>query len=79
MNRDRMTKTIGIGLVAVLLSLMILSLTSVEPWDRSPEGTERISGIGETIFERYVFPFEILSVLLLATLIGAIFLARKEE
>ncbi|MFA9563088.1 MAG: NADH-quinone oxidoreductase subunit J [Acidimicrobiales bacterium] len=34
--------------------------------------------IGDSIFGRYIIPFEALSVLLLAALIGAIVLARKE-
>jgi len=34
--------------------------------------------IGQSIFERFVIPFEILSVVLLAALIGAIVLARRD-
>ncbi len=35
--------------------------------------------IGDAIFRRYVLPFEAISFLLLAALIGAIVLARKDE
>lgn len=35
--------------------------------------------VGETIFSRYVLPFEAVSFLLLAALIGAIVLSRKDE
>ena len=35
--------------------------------------------IGEAIFRRYVLPFEAVSFLLLAALVGAIVLARKDE
>ena len=34
--------------------------------------------IGQSIFERFVIPFEILSVVLLAALIGGIVLARRD-
>jgi NADH-quinone oxidoreductase subunit J len=34
---------------------------------------------GATIFEKWVLPFEVLSVLLLAALIGAIVLSRGED
>ena len=34
--------------------------------------------IGKQLFEVYVFPFEITSVLVLIAIIGAIVLARKE-
>ena len=36
-------------------------------------------GIGETIFRYWVLPFEILSVLLLAALVGAIVLSRRSS
>ena len=36
------------------------------------------AAIGDTIFEQYIIPFEAISVLLLAALIGAIVIARKE-
>ncbi len=51
---------------------------SFEPREgvRAPE-----SGIGEVgveLFTIYLFPFEVLSLVLLAALIGAIYVARKE-
>jgi len=36
------------------------------------------SEIGDTIFSQYIVPFEAVSVLLLATLIGAIVVARQD-
>ena len=38
----------------------------------------RTSEIGQSIFERFVIPFEVVSVVLLAALIGAIVLARRD-
>jgi NADH-quinone oxidoreductase subunit J len=35
--------------------------------------------VGDELFRHYVLPFEAVSFLLLAALIGAIVLARKEE
>ncbi len=37
------------------------------------------AALGESIFSRYVLPFEAVSFLLLAALIGAVVLARKDE
>jgi NADH-quinone oxidoreductase subunit J len=34
--------------------------------------------IGNAIFTRFVFPFEVISLVLLAAMIGAIFIAKKE-
>ncbi len=62
------------------------NLIEVETWER--EGTDAgdafltrgsdTAAIGDTIFEQYIVPFEAISVLLLAALIGAIVIARKE-
>jgi NADH:ubiquinone oxidoreductase subunit 6 (subunit J) len=51
-----------------------------------PFGSERIenqaatatAALGESLFRNYVLPFEAVSVLLLAALIGAIVLARRD-
>lgn len=44
--------------------------------DLRPTPTE---SIGEHLFSTYVLPFEVVSVLLLAALVGAIVLARRED
>jgi NADH-quinone oxidoreductase subunit J len=41
--------------------------------------TATTGDVGESIFRRYVLPFEAVSFLLLAALIGAIVLSRKDE
>ena len=38
----------------------------------------RTAEVGQSIFERFVIPFEVVSVVLLAALIGAIVLARRD-
>ena len=37
------------------------------------------SSLGQLLFSTYLFPFEITSILLLIAMIGALFLARREE
>jgi NADH-quinone oxidoreductase subunit J len=39
----------------------------------------RTGTIGEVIFSSYVLPFEIVSILLLAALVGAVVIARKDD
>jgi len=34
--------------------------------------------LGQTIFEQYVYPFELISILLLVAIVGAIYMARGE-
>ncbi|PKW08341.1 MULTISPECIES: NADH-quinone oxidoreductase subunit J family protein [unclassified Streptomyces] len=45
--------------------------------DGPPAGTTRVTG--ESLFQHWVLPFEALSVLLLAALVGAIVLSRKAK
>ena len=71
---------IGAGVIGVaLLALMGYSL-----WDGF-RGTEfgdivvqNTAEVSDSIFSTYLLPFEVLSVLLLAALIGAIVLARRD-
>jgi NADH-quinone oxidoreductase subunit J len=44
--------------------------------DRDGTTTQRV---GEVIFSSYVLPFEVVSVLLLAALVGAVVIARRDE
>jgi NADH-quinone oxidoreductase subunit J len=75
-NQQRgIAAVIGIG---VLIGLVILLQATfggkkIAP---SPTHTEQV---GASLFRGYVLPFEIVSVLLLAALVGAVVLARKEE
>lgn len=43
------------------------------------EAAVRSGQIGEVIFTSYVLPFEVVSVLLLAALIGAVMIARRDD
>ena len=52
-------------------------------WSVPPAGAElpatTVDGLGRLFLGKYMLPFEVASVLLLVVLIGAMFLARKEE
>jgi len=68
-----------IGL-AILAGLVYLIQGAFE-WDAARidarEGS--VAAVGSSIFSRFVLPFEVISFLLLAALIGAIVLSRKED
>ena len=67
------------GLVGALLVTTVVSgFGGVElDLDQSVVGSAQTTGA--TIFEQWVLPFEVLSVLLLAALIGAIVLSRGDD
>jgi NADH-quinone oxidoreductase subunit J len=66
--------------LAVFAGLVFLIQTAFG-WDGSEvELFQASTGvIGESIFRQYVLPFEAVSFVLLAALIGAIVLSRKDE
>lgn len=85
-----MVKVKTFALVLIFLATLI-TLLGVTPWGYKetvgysfqPASGERMpeSGIGDIgieLFTLYVFPFEVLALVLLAALIGAIYVARKE-
>jgi NADH-quinone oxidoreductase subunit J len=69
------------GFVSLLFPLvLILYITRINWWNYTPK--EAVVGsvkvIGELLFKEYVLPFEVISLILLAAMIGALFLAKKE-
>lgn len=85
---DNNQRWIGIGVGAGLL--VLLSYALIETFSNNRLTFEAYTGaagantngrtqaVADTIFSHYLLPFEMLSVLLLAALIGAIVLARKD-
>jgi len=65
-------------IAGVFLAIVISLLLTPAGWRVLPQGVESFFGIGQAIFNNYLLPFEVLSVLLLAALIGAVFLAKRE-
>jgi NADH-quinone oxidoreductase subunit J len=63
--------------VAVLLAVFFISS------DYLPKGSTahnpNVHALSSLLFNRYVFPFELISLVLLAAMVGAIVLARKED
>ena len=66
---------VGAGILAGL-GLLIQDAFSGQEIELAPSFT---ASIGNELFSTYVLPFEVVSFLLLAALIGAIVLARKDE
>ncbi|HEY3305215.1 MAG TPA: NADH-quinone oxidoreductase subunit J [Candidatus Binatia bacterium] len=69
----------GLVLVAVLLALLIQTIRET-PWAKAKEivYAPTSAKIGDMFLQEYLLPFELASLVLLAALIGAVVLARKE-
>ena len=69
---------VGVGVFAGLVFL-IQEAFPVQDAQAFPTAQGTTDMVGEAIFRNYVLPFEAVSFLLLAALIGAIVLARKDD
>ena len=74
----------AIAVVCALAVFALLSTTTVAAFGDREIDLSALNGtdtgdVGSLIFSTYVLPFEIVSLLLLAALIGAIVIARREE
>jgi NADH-quinone oxidoreductase subunit J len=70
--------------IAFLVALMIFGTLTYLIWrafgdERIAMKIVRTSDIGNSIFSSFVLPFEAISVLLLAALVGAIVIARRDR
>jgi len=62
---------------ALLLLLLLGILLGPSGWRARPAEIESFGAIVNALFGKYLLAFEILSVLLLAALIGAVYMARR--
>ncbi|MCH8806278.1 MAG: NADH-quinone oxidoreductase subunit J [Planctomycetes bacterium] len=72
------------GVVGVVLFAGLVSVMFAGPWPQVPNATPSsevapVHAIGTALLTTYLVPFEIVSVLLLAVMIGAAYLARPEK
>jgi NADH-quinone oxidoreductase subunit J len=67
--------------VVAFLGLLIWAIQGT-PWGDHAADYDQMNNvkeIGKTLFNRFVIPFEVVSVLLLVALVGSIILAKEEE
>jgi NADH-quinone oxidoreductase subunit J len=66
---------------AVLVSILTSRSPSLSSMDAIPQGAATISmrQFGQTLFNEFLFPFEMTSVLILVAIIGVVVLARRRH
>jgi NADH-quinone oxidoreductase subunit J len=71
----------GAYLLGVIGTLMIVKLGRhlLEPAAALDPGFGTVEGVGEILFTKYLLPFEMVSLILLAAIIGAVVLTRRER
>jgi NADH:ubiquinone oxidoreductase subunit 6 (subunit J) len=93
LKEDLKTLAVGLVFVLVFLSVVNINLVAFSQgksdwvtvckacpthWTSGTTGMEDMDVLAADIFGPYVLPFEVLSIVLLVALIGAIVIARKE-
>ena len=69
----------GFVSLTVLLPIIIFVTRAKLPRSAPPTAEALTQAIGRDLFTTFLLPFELLAVLFLAALLGALFFARKEE
>jgi NADH-quinone oxidoreductase subunit J len=77
-DRLRWLKFIGIPLGLFLLFLIIATLWNVEPLQAASPMVGSPRAIGTSLFNDYLLPFEVTSLLILIALVGAVVFAKKD-
>lgn len=76
------TQALPAAVAAIVLAVIVAVAVGATDWTagaevvRHPTDTGRMA---EVLFQAYLLPFEVVSVLLLAAVIGGVFLAKREE
>lgn len=75
-------KLFGVGAAVAFFAQMAASISATgvlgaKPADPLPPGYGTAEGVGRAIFTDYLYPFEAVSVLLLAAMVGALVMAKK--
>jgi NADH-quinone oxidoreductase subunit J len=74
------TQAVPAAIASVILAGVIAVAVAATDWGGVTKRVETVTGtVAQVLFQQYVLPFEIVSVLLLAAVIGGVFLAKREE
>jgi len=74
------TQAIPAAVAAIVLAVIVaLTVTATDWGDVGQRIATATDALARLLFNQYVLPFEIVSVLLLAAVIGGVFLAKRED
>jgi NADH-quinone oxidoreductase subunit J len=80
-QKGQMVQLAGVLSGGILFLVVLAGIRTARPevMDTSSTDIGLISNLGEVLFTKYVFPFEISSVLFLSSMIGAVVIGKKEQ
>jgi len=71
--------SLGIGLILIIELIVILNNALGPSKARAVESIGSPKTLGKILFTKYLYPFEITSILIIAALVGALVLVKKKE
>lgn len=79
LSNESSASSAGIMIIPMLFLVLLVPIMTITEYVQVEPQNRPLTGlIGTALFNEYLIPFEVISVLLLASLIGAVYLARKE-
>jgi NADH:ubiquinone oxidoreductase subunit 6 (subunit J) len=74
------TQAVPAAVASLILAIVLALSVTATDWGAVGERLRSATdAVARVLFDQYVLPFEIVSVLLLAAVIGGVFLAKREE
>ena len=74
------TQAVPAAISAVVLAIVIALTVAATGWASTPTRTDNATNdVAKALFQNYVLPLEVVGVLLLAAVIGGVFLAKRED
>ena len=70
---------LGLALIAETLYVLFVQAGALKAGGTLPEGFGSPASVGSMLFQQYLLPFEVTSILLLVAIIGAIVLTKREK
>ena len=74
----RETKEAKAIMVLVVLAMLLFAVAESLAWHTAARRLDAFSEMARAVFTTYIVPFEMLGFLLLAALLGALFIATRE-
>jgi NADH-quinone oxidoreductase subunit J len=74
------TQAVPAAISAVILAIVIALTVAATGWASTPTRSDNATNdVAKALFQNYVLPLEVVGVLLLAAVIGGVFLAKRED
>jgi NADH-quinone oxidoreductase subunit J len=74
------TQAVPAAIAAIILLVVVLLAVASTTWGGGPErGDTSTTDVARALFSTWVLPFEVVGVLLLAAVVGGVFLAKRDR